>query len=206
MAIGDWDGDGLADVVVKESGSGEVWVFRGDGSGGFGRPTAISRSMQTAVGRADFDGDGVEDQAVADTFGNAVALRLGNRTRRSGQLGAVLADFDQDGAADLATVDGATSGVIVLLGDERGQVRSPSRIPLESAPSALATADFNGDGLPDLVVASPRSDGVSVLLGDGRGEFAAGAHYPALERPSMVAVRRCKRRRDPRRRGGQSLP
>ena len=188
VAIGDWDGDGLADVVVKEFGSGEVWVFRGDGSGGFGSRTVVARSMQTVAGRADFDGDGVEDEAVTDTFGNAVALQLGNRTRRSGRLGAVLADFDQDGTADLATVDGATSGVNVLLGNERGQIRSRSRISLESAPSALAMADFNGDGFPDLVVASPRSDGVSVLLGDGRGEFSAAGHYPALERPSIVAV------------------
>src|SRR5438067_8771437 len=115
--IGDFDGDGNADIaVVTYSGSiadpshDSLAVFRGDGKGAF----AAARSYPTGPGPvraavADLDGDGIADVAVCQ-FGGGVKLMLGSRDGlREGETlpashpqDVAIGDVDGDGKPDLA--------------------------------------------------------------------------------------------------------
>lgn len=194
LAAGDFNDDGFPDLVVNG-----VWLLAGDGAGGFGPATHLGPdAQQQIVAVGDFDGDGIDDRAVADRFTTGVTVLFGDREGRSSTTRdasgharlttVLLADFDADGNADVATVDGVANDVTVLLGDEHGAVRATTRIPVGARPSAVAVADFNQDGVPDLVVLNSGSGDISILLGDGTGAFGAATHFPAGARPTGVAV------------------
>ncbi len=80
VAVGDFDGDGKADLVSANLGSDSVTVLLGNGSGGFtpetGTPFAAGPAP-ISVAAADFNGDGKTDLAVADETSNNVTVLLG---------------------------------------------------------------------------------------------------------------------------------
>ena len=134
----------------------------------------------------DMNGDHREDIVVGRL--NAVTTYLGDGRggfdRAAGSLFAAgdnpndlaLGDFDEDGRLDIAVANHETSYVTVLLGDGRGRLAPPVRIPVPSRPHphGIATADFDADGHPDLAVESWMEDTVLVLAGNGSGAFAGG--------------------------------
>src|SRR5262249_21830471 len=118
-----------------------------------------SNPASVAVG--DFNGDGLQDLAVANGGGGTVSGLLGPgdgsfqdaRTSNAGSAPRSVAagDFDGDGLLDLAVVSGT---VRVLSGAGDGSFRTTSVSYAAGGSSvalpALAVADFNGDGWPDL--------------------------------------------------------
>ncbi len=73
VAVGDFNGDGMPDLVTTDGGSNSVSVLLGDGDGTFQSPVpfaAGSAPISVAVG--DFNGDGKPDLAVADQAGTMV--------------------------------------------------------------------------------------------------------------------------------------
>ncbi|GAB77456.1 Repeat domain-containing protein [Austwickia chelonae] len=62
--VGDWDGDGALDVVARHPRTADLWLYPGNGQGGFLTPRVIGRGwndMQTIVAPGDWDGDGKPD-------------------------------------------------------------------------------------------------------------------------------------------------
>jgi hypothetical protein len=197
VAVGDFNGDGKADLAIADQGSNKVTVLLGDGAGGF-RPAPGSLfpvgGSPSSVAVGDFNRDGKLDLAVADTSSNDVSVLLGNGSggfspapgspfpTGAWPSAVVAGDFNADGKTDLAVVNQHAGTATVLLGDGSGGFKpaSGSPFPAGSNPEAAAVGDFNGDGKPDLAIADNGSASVTVLLGNGSGGFSASPAAPFL--------------------------
>lgn len=124
-AVGDFNGDGKADMVAAEVNTNSVNVFLGNGDGTLQPPANYpvgSYPLCIAVG--DFNGDGKADLAIVSTGSVSVLLGNGDGTFQPAvsynAAGAneylAIADFNGDGRADIAAVGFSfTGGVDILL-------------------------------------------------------------------------------------------
>jgi peptidoglycan-N-acetylglucosamine deacetylase len=77
----DFNGDGKTDLVARETATGALWLYPGNGRGGFGTATRIGRGwnvMDAIVGPGDFNGDGKTDLVARETATGALWLYPGN--------------------------------------------------------------------------------------------------------------------------------
>ena len=206
VAIGDFNGDGIQDFATANQNSRTVSIRLGNGSGGFTSPA----SPEVAVGSApvsvaigDFNGDGMQDLAVANASSGTVSIRLGDGlggfsgatdvSVGSGPNSVAIGDFNGDGKQDLAVANGDSNTVSIRLGNGSGGFTSPAtpevpEVAVGSAPVAVAIGDFNGDGRQDLAVANVSSGTVSIRLGNGSGGFTSPATPEVAVGSGPVAV------------------
>ena len=211
LVVGDFNGDGIQDLVTVSETDNTVTVLLGNGSGGFtpplSAPPALGFSPQfVAVG--DFNGDSIQDLAVLNyegtlvTDNGSVSVFLGDGgggfTKAAGSPIAVLidpymvvvGDFNGDGKQDLAIPASTSDNIHVLLGNGAGGFTAATGSPFATGhrPYYAAAGDFNRDGIQDLVVAT--GDGnVTVLLGNGLGGFSLSAGSPfALATPQPFSL------------------
>src|SRR5579872_2316915 len=156
---------------------------------------------------ADFNGDSIQDLAVANQGSNTISILLGNgdgtftagaALNTGNQPGAlVAADFNGDGIMDLAVADSADSRILVFLGKGDGTfiAANTSDCNLISMctnsvhPVAMAVGDFNGDGNVDLAVINRSISTVSILFGVGDGTFRLQSATPvAMSGPTAIAA------------------
>ena len=190
----DFNGDGLPDAAVLNTGSSSVTVFIADPVLGFkpgvtydtSNGTGANGDLDLAVG--DVNGDGKLD-IVTVGFGGAHVLpgngdgtfgtvsSVGNSV--SGQQ-IVVADLDGDGNPDIAyTQEGGTAnGIAVQYGDGKGGFSSPLTYLAAGMPTAIVATDVNGDGKVDLITANGGtgnvgSDTISVFFNQGNRQFSS---------------------------------
>src|SRR5262249_43047277 len=204
VAVGDFNGDGVQDLVVANSGdfdSGNISVLLGNGDGTFQAAVnfgAGNNPSSIAVG--DFNGDGIQDLAVANNSFSSdnVSVLLGNGDgtfQAAVNFGAgnnpssiAVGDFNGDGVQDLTVAHGffGSNSVSVLLGSGDGTFQEAVNFVAGDRAFSVAVGDFNGDGVQDLAVAHGffGSNSVSVLLGNGDGTFQQGVNYGTGFAPS----------------------
>jgi hypothetical protein len=195
MASGDFNGDGIMDLVVVNWDMDYATVHLGNGISGRGDGTfAAGVDYSTGpypiyVTTCDFNTDSILDLAVTNYDANTVSVLLGNGSngRGNGTFAAkadyavgncpfqmTTGDFDADKIPDLAVSNYCSSNVSVLLGNGssgRGDGTFAARVnyTVGVRPCSVTAGDFNDDGIQDLVTANYVSSDVSVLLGNGNG-------------------------------------
>ena len=194
----DFDGDGRLDLAAFPGGS-DVWLYRGDGHGGFSPPYVLHTSA-SAVSRLfalDVDADGRSELLVSGTGGfaydvlPAYALAPGGTFQPTGGPDAggnqcpfevAIGDVDGDGHADAVAaeryVGGCTDGLRTFLARPGGGIHL--RQPASTLWSPVL-ADFDGDGRTDLAAVRGSLYGVptglAVQAGDGAGGFGPAALF-----------------------------
>lgn len=184
VAVADFDGDGIPDIVSSNALGDTLTLLRGAGDASFYGPEVIAtaeRPLGLAAG--DLDDDGLMDlvAAHADTDGVVTYLGLGTGAfafRQRVTVGetpdpVALGDLDLDGVLDVVVGchdDGSTSS---LLGDGTGQLTAAHTAVTGRWPVDIVVADVVGDAWPDACVANTLDENVIVLAGVGGGAFAA---------------------------------
>ncbi len=191
--VGDFNNDGIPDLITFGKSDSAMVVLLGNGDGSFqfvgnfdtGGPPAYATL-------GDFDGDGNLDAAVLNNNnpGN-VAILFGNGdgtfqspvtypTSQPFTWFVISGDFNNDGKLDLI-VGSSQNTMNLLLGKGNGSFKAPKVI--NAAGCFAADPDLNGDNKLDIVLVGCAdagvNDTVTVLLGNGNGTFKTPANYPA---------------------------
>ena len=117
IVAGDFNGDGVLDLAIADSGSNQVSILLGNGGGTFQPGIQYATdSYPDALAAGDFNGDGKLDLVAANQGGDDVSILLGNgdgtlidasqfvTTTHSSPL---VADVNGDGSPDVLVVNGS---------------------------------------------------------------------------------------------------
>ncbi|HEY8211681.1 MAG TPA: putative Ig domain-containing protein [Myxococcaceae bacterium] len=168
VAVGDMDGDGIADVTFLNG--SDVLIFSGlnSGEGTFGGGANVTLSLPgfnpTSLGIADFDHNGRPDVVVGVGTTNQIAV-----FRQTGPgvfapaafsgagtqvQGLSVGDFNGDGHADVVTTGQAPNVLTEVTGRGDGTFNSFTFIPVGGPFTAITSAELNGDTFTDVVYAT----------------------------------------------------
>jgi hypothetical protein len=183
---GDFTGDGKQDILGRDS-LGTLWVYPGNGSGGWLPPASISSGWQGDTflfGVGDFSGDGRRDELAVDSAGN---LWLYGATATGSFLPRVqigtgwqgfsavfgVGDFNGDGHPDVMARDSA-GNLWLYPGNGTGGWLAPVRVGTgwNSLNSVVGVGDFNGDTHPD-VIGRDSAGNLWLYPGNGTGGWLA---------------------------------
>jgi len=197
LAVGDFDGDGLADTIAgsQVSVSASQLAFRrGHGDGTFGAALPFEAPAQlTSLASADFDQDGDLDLATAhfsrllafENLGDGAFREVASVDVPRSTSFVTAADVDGNGLPDL--VGASTGEDVVVLATNSGAwaFAMPLAFPAGDRPTHVVATDLNGDQRVDLAVAARDSDSLSILLQSEAG-IAAGS--PKFDAPIAYGV------------------
>ncbi len=197
LAVGDFNRDGIQDLVATNSGLNNVAVILGNGDGSFQAPSYYpvgNDPWNVVVG--DLNQDGFLDLVVASDGSSSASVLQGNgdgtfkafTTANTGasQVGSVaIGDFNGDGYPDIATTSAPDNSIYILL--NKATATPSFQAPVQyvqtdgtpnPAPYYLTIGDFNRDGNLDIISANNGNATVGILLGTGTGTFGTAAYYP----------------------------
>ncbi|MEU0446001.1 VCBS repeat-containing protein [Streptomyces tendae] len=200
-ATGDLGGSSVGDLVARDA-SGVLWLYRGDGRGGFATRTRVGGGWQVydrITGGSDVTGDGRNDLLATDRSGvlwlypgtgNATAP-FSARKRVGGGWGVyndltAVGNIGGAAAGDLIARD--KDGVLWLyLGKGDGTFASRSRIGGGWGPYThlVAVGDADRDGRNDLVAFSPTGNYLYRGTGAWRSPFL-GRQVMGLDNPGSA--------------------
>ena len=209
LAIGDLNGDGLADIAYLGD-NGAVYLLAQQPDHTLAEPVKISYSgSPKAIQIVDVDGDGKNDLLLVD-FDSSTPYRFRQQIA-GGQLGPEIFFKSQPIRSFTAdTLAGDKTNYVVSIVNSTGRAevgqftRKPGEaltghftkgqfeiLPLnktDAAARGVLWADVDGDGRADLLVAEPESGQLSIYLQQADGTLAPPKKFPSLAGVSQIAV------------------
>jgi len=176
--VGDFNGDGKADILWRNTTTGDVsiWLMNGGAIKGFGSLGSVPAAWQI-FGVGDFDGDGKSDILWRNTTTGDVSIWFmnGGAISSFGSLGSVstawqifgVGDFNGDGKADILWRNTTTGDVSIWLMNGATLIGGGSLGSVPTAWQIFGAGDFNGDGKSDILWRNTTTGDVSIWLMNG---------------------------------------
>ena len=201
IAVGDLNGDGIADFVWTDTSTNppalNVMLSQPSGTwlpgASIGFPISVTRLSGCLL--ADVNGDKRLDLVCADayqftifihvfpgngdgTFQAPIATTLPSQSNGSWAVPVLypVGDLNGDGFPDFYEIEAESQEAQILLSDGKGGFKSPIPAPSSINSALVVSGDVNGDGIPDLLFTL----GPEVALGKGDGSFGPVQDYAAL--------------------------
>ncbi|APR79051.1 Putative aggregation factor core protein MAFp3, isoform C [Minicystis rosea] len=197
LAVGDFNGDGRADIVVVDDEG--VTLLTGSQSGALSVAARFTASFTRTCSGAvtgDWNQDGKTDLAVVSDYDARLTIFPGNGDGtfaapvlhssgdRCGKIAA--GDVDGDGKPDLL-LSSASVGVALARAD--GSFRAaPILVFNDDKPAGVAAADLDGDGKVDVAVAGSSTQSIAIFKGAGSHAFSTPVTIPAGANPLQIAL------------------
>ena len=184
--FGDFNGDRLSDLIARRSTTGELFLYRGTGTGITSR-ILIGRSgwnaMNALTRLGDFDLDGHEDLIAREGSTGALWLYRGNGAGFSSRvrLGSswwngmreisAVGDINVDGSPDLVAVESSTGNLYLYPGHGAsvGARRLIGHGGWNGMSELTGVGDFDRDGLNDLMARQNSSGELWLYPGTATG-------------------------------------
>ncbi len=212
-AWGDYDDDGLLDLVVANDGGQNEYLYRNNGNGSFSQiltgPIPTSGMSSALPLWSDYDNDGKIDLAVSS--GNLASWSLlfhnegsGEFTRvtpgpwaGTGENGTDWGDFDNDGDLDLGGFEwgGVFASIVIYRNDGAGGLTKiavdDSLDPNQAMPRNTLWGDYDNDGWLDIFCATyrtgiPQND--LLYRNNGDGTFTRVTEGAIVNTPSNGSI------------------
>ena len=157
--VGDFDGDGRADVLWRNSSTGADAIWKSASQATQQAVAEVTDQRWKVVGVGDFDGDGRSDILWRNTATGANAIwKSANRatqqaiTAVTSQAWQVvgIGDFDRDGRSDILWRNSSTGSNAIWKAANRATQQSVVAVTDQSW-NVVSVADFDGDGAADIL-------------------------------------------------------
>ncbi|CAF3154083.1 unnamed protein product [Rotaria sp. Silwood2] len=182
IAIGDFNNDNHLDIVVANSGTGNLGVLLGFGNGTFiAQQTYFinTNSYPQYIVVGDFNKDKQLDVAIVDPENDQIHIILGSDNgtfttlttyegiSKSRPFSIAIADFNKDNQSDIVVANYGSNEVLVMSGyfSEPSAKQTNYLIQRHTTTTSLVIADFNNDNYLDIVTNGFSSDDLVLLAG-----------------------------------------
>jgi gliding motility-associated-like protein len=187
VGIADLNGDGKPEIVVTNSSTNNIYIFKNESSGGTLNinpnpiKVAVTGATETlALELKDMDGDRSIDIVVSKNQNQDLFI-LKNTSSSStfsftditkitlpGQFNDITtADFNQDGKLDIIATSLFSAQAMVLMNKSTNAGFSfdpPITLTTDTQPFGIDVSDLNGDGFPDIIIPSRGTNTLNVYL------------------------------------------
>jgi hypothetical protein len=205
MAVGDFDGNGVPDLIAPSEVSGRLLIWLAKATGGFAAASVYPYSGGL-VASADFNGDARPDAIFSAISSGEVGVMLDQPDGTLGApiytalatapiVGLISADLNADGMIDIVfwtssvTANSVTTAgsTYAALGKGDGTFQA-TVVVSQSLSTQAVVKDLNGDGFPDVADLDTAPGNVAVFLGKGDGTFGFEIGYPTAPGATYITA------------------